>query len=93
MNLKLFAIVFLLADDAGYGDFGCYGHPYAKTPNIDRLAREGTRFTQFSATGNTCSPARTGLMTSKFSATYPVYPANGGFEDRVQYMKTNDNQD
>lgn len=76
-------IVFLLADDSGYGDFGCYGHPYARTPNIDRLASEGTRFTQFYATGATCCPARTGLMTSKFPATYPVYPANGGFADRV----------
>ena len=76
-------IVFLLADDAGYGDFGCYGHPYARTPNIDRLAKDGTRFTQFYSTGMTCCPARTGLMTSKFPATYSTYPANGGFGDRV----------
>lgn len=76
-------IVFMLADDAGLGDFGCYGHPHAHTPNIDRLASEGTRFTQFYSTGATCCPARTGLMTSKFPATYPVYPANGGFAERV----------
>ncbi len=76
-------IVFLLADDAGFGDFGCYGHPYARTPNIDQLAKEGTRFAQFYATGTTCCPARTGLMTSKFPATYPIYPANGGFADRI----------
>jgi len=38
-------VVLLFADDLGYGDLGCYGHPYAKTPHIDRLAKEGTRFT------------------------------------------------
>ena len=76
-------IVFLLADDSGYADFGCYGHPYARTPNIDKLAAEGTRFTQFYATGVTCCPTRTGLMTSKWPASYRTYPANGGFADRV----------
>jgi N-acetylgalactosamine-6-sulfatase len=76
-------IVFILADDFGFGDLGCYGHPYAKTPNIDALASAGTRFTQAYSTGVTCCPARTGLMTSKFPATYHVYPANGGFGDRV----------
>ena len=39
-------IVFILADDLGYADLGCYGHPYARTPTLDRLARDGTRFTQ-----------------------------------------------
>lgn len=76
-------IVFMFADDAGIGDFACYGHPYARTPKIDQLAKDGTRFTQSYSTGATCCPARTGLMTSKFPATYPVYPANGGFADRV----------
>ena len=76
-------IVFLLADDLGGSDLHCYGHPYSRTPNIDTLARDGTRFTQFYATGATCCPTRTGLMTSKFPATYPTYPANGGFADRV----------
>ena len=76
-------IVFLLADDLGGGDLHCYGHPYSRTPNIDSLARDGSRFTQFYATGATCCPTRTGLMTSKFPATYPTYPANGGFANRV----------
>lgn len=76
-------IVFLLADDLGSGDLHCYGHPYSRTPNIDRLASEGTRFKQFYATGCTCCPSRTGFMTSKFPATYPTYPANGGFAERV----------
>src|SRR4051812_43578393 len=76
-------IVFILADDSGYADFGCYGHPYARTPNIDRLAAEGTRFLQFYSTGVTCCPARTGLMTSRWPASYATYPANGGFSGRI----------
>ncbi len=76
-------IIFILSDDSGFADFGCYGHPYARTPNIDRLAAEGTRFGQFYSTGVTCCPARTGLMTSKWPASYPTYPANGGFSNRT----------
>jgi len=49
-------IVFLLADDLGGSDLHCYGHPYARTPHIDRLAADGTRFTQYYATGATCCP-------------------------------------
>jgi arylsulfatase A-like enzyme len=56
-------IVFLLADDAGYGDFGCYGQQRIKTPNVDRLAAEGMRFTQFYAGATVCSPSRATLMT------------------------------
>jgi N-acetylgalactosamine-6-sulfatase len=76
-------IIFILADDSGFADFGCYGHPYARTPNIDQLAADGTRFTQFYATGVTCCPARTGLMTSWLPARYGTYPANGGFANHV----------
>ena len=76
-------IVFMFADDLGYGDLGCYGHPYAKTPALDRLASEGTRFTQFYVTGVTCNPSRTGLMTGLFPARYPKYAADFGFGDRV----------
>lgn len=75
-------IVFLFADDLGYGDLGCYGHPYAKTPALDRLAREGTRFTQFYVTGVTCNPSRTGLMTGLFPARLPEYAADFGFGNR-----------
>src|SRR5437868_10470816 len=76
-------IVLILADDMGYGDLGCYGHPYARTPSIDRLAREGTLMRNFHVTGVTCCPSRTGFMTSKFPATYREYPANSGFGSRV----------
>lgn len=76
-------IILILADDLGWGDLHCYGHPYAQTPNLDRLAAEGTRFTKFHATGVTCCPARTGLMTGKFPATFQKYPASFGFGSRV----------
>ena len=76
-------IVFLFADDLGYADLGCYGHPYAKTPAIDSLAEQGTVFTQFYVTGVTCSPSRTGAMTGIFPARFPKYPADFGFGDRV----------
>ena len=76
-------VVFILADDFGYGDLGCYGHPYARTPAIDGLSKDGTRFTQFYATGVTCCPSRTGFMTSKFPATFHDYPADSGFGSRV----------
>ena len=59
-------IVFILADDMGYGDLGCYGHPVAKTPNIDRLAREGVRFTQHYSNGPECTPTRTALLTGRY---------------------------
>lgn len=76
-------IVFMFADDLGFGDLGCYGHPYANTPNLDQLASEGTRFTQFYVTGVTCNPSRTGLMTGIHPARYQKYSADFGFQDRI----------
>jgi hypothetical protein len=58
-------IVFILADDLGYGDLGCYGQTKIRTPNIDRLAREGMRFTDFYAGSTVCAPSRCCLMTGK----------------------------
>jgi len=56
-------IIFILADDLGYGDPGCYGQKKIKTPNIDRLAAEGMRFTQCYAGSTVCAPSRCSLMT------------------------------
>ena len=56
-------IVFILADDLGYGDVGCYGQKRIQTPNIDRLAKEGLRFTDFYAGCTVCAPSRCVLMT------------------------------
>ena len=76
-------IIFIFADDLGYGDLACYGHPYAKTPALDQLAKEGTRFPQAYVTGVTCCPSRTGVMTGKYPATFAKYMADFGFGDRV----------
>jgi arylsulfatase A-like enzyme len=59
-------IVFILADDLGYADVGCYGAPDIKTPNIDRLAAEGVRFTQGYANSAVCSATRTALITGRY---------------------------
>jgi arylsulfatase A-like enzyme len=58
-------IVFILADDLGYGDIGCYGQQRIKTPHIDRLAAEGVRFTQAYSGNTVCAPSRCCLMTGK----------------------------
>ena len=60
-------IVFILADDLGYGDLHCYGNDYIKTPNIDRLAAQGTVFEQAYAGSGISSPSRCSLMTGKFT--------------------------
>jgi arylsulfatase A-like enzyme len=56
-------IILILADDLGYGDLGCYGQAKIKTPNIDKLAAEGIRFTEFYAGNTVCAPSRCALMT------------------------------
>jgi arylsulfatase A-like enzyme len=58
-------IVLILADDLGYGDLGCYGQTEFETPNIDRLAREGMKFTQAYAGSTVCAPSRCALMTGR----------------------------
>jgi arylsulfatase A len=65
--------VIMVADDLGYGDLGSYGHPTVRTPNIDRLANEGLRFTQGYAAAPVCSPARTGLLTGRIPSRVGVY--------------------
>ena len=65
-------ILFIFADDWGWGDLGCHGHPYVKTPNIDRLAKEGTDFYRFTVASGVCSPSRTAVMTGHFPARYNI---------------------
>lgn len=69
--------VILFADDLGWGDLGCYGHPLIRTPNLDRMAGEGARFTSFYAAAPVCTPSRAGLLTGR----YPIragQPGNTG---------------
>ena len=58
-------IIFIMADDMGYADLGCYGQKHIKTPNINRLAVEGTRFTQCYTGSTVCAPSRSVLMTGQ----------------------------
>lgn len=60
-------IIVIMTDDLGYGDTGCYGASKVKTPNIDRLATEGLRFTNAYAPGSTCTPTRYSLMTGEYA--------------------------
>ena len=59
-------VIIILADDLGWGDLGCYGHPRFKTPHIDRLASEGARLTDFSSTCPYCAPSRASLLTGRY---------------------------
>tara|TARA_R110002049_G_scaffold47596_1_gene136844 strand:+ start:95684 stop:97045 length:1362 start_codon:yes stop_codon:yes gene_type:complete len=58
--------ILIMADDLGYGDISCYGNTSINTPNIDKLASEGIRFTDFHSNGTVCSPTRAALMTGKY---------------------------
>lgn len=69
-------IILVLADDLGYGDVGVYGARLINTPNIDALASEGIRLTQFYSSGNVCTPSRAGLLTGN-------YPIRSGLADRT----------
>lgn len=65
-------ILFIFADDWGWGDLSCHGHPYVKTPNIDRLAEEGTDFHRFTVASGVCSPSRAAVMTGQFPARHSI---------------------
>jgi arylsulfatase A-like enzyme len=62
-------VVLIMMDDVGYGDYGSYGVPDIKTPNVDRLAREGVRFTDFYAAPS-CSPTRAALISGRYQQRF-----------------------
>ncbi|MEX0321859.1 MAG: sulfatase [Puniceicoccaceae bacterium] len=66
-------IVVILCDDLGYGDLECYGHPNIKTPNLNLMAKEGIRFTNFYSAAPVCSPSRVGLLTGRSPNRAGVY--------------------
>src|SRR5262249_50720689 len=78
-------IVFILADDLGYADVSCYGQRDFTTPNIDRLAIEGLRFTQGYSNSADCSPTRTALITGRYQARLPV-----GLEEPITTLSPKD---
>ncbi len=74
-------IIIIFADDLGYGDLGSYGHPTIQTPNLDRLASEGMKLTQFYAAASVCTPSRAGLLTGR----YPVRTGMASDKNRVLF--------
>ena len=65
-------IIFILIDDMGWKDLVCYGSSFYETPHIDRLAREGMRFTDAYAACPVCSPTRASILTGKYPATVGI---------------------
>jgi len=65
-------ILFILADDLGWGDLSCYGRPDYRTPNLDRLAQQGMRFTNAYSAAPVCTPTRVGFLTGRYPARLPV---------------------
>ena len=78
-------IILIMADDLGYGELGCYGQRFIQTPNIDRLAAEGMRFTQFYCGAPVCAPSRCVLMTGKH--TGHAYIRNNGNPKHLQHLR------
>lgn len=76
-------IIFIFADDWGWGDLSAHGHPYIKTPNIDRLVHEGTDFQRFTVASGVCSPSRTAVMTGQF-------PARNNIDGHFAWAKNNE---
>ncbi len=65
-------IIYIMSDDMGYADLGCYGRKEYKTPNLDKLAAQGMKFTQAYAAAPLCTPTRVGFMTGRYPARTPV---------------------
>jgi arylsulfatase A-like enzyme len=75
-------IVIIYADDLGWGDLGCYGNPVIRTPNLDRMAAEGMRFTDFYSAAEVCTPSRAALLTGR----YPV--RSGMCHDQFRVLRS-----
>src|SRR5436190_13572634 len=65
-------VLFILADDLGYGDLSCYGRPDYKTPVLDKMAQEGMKFTDAYASAPVCTPTRTAFMTGRYPHRLPI---------------------
>ncbi len=80
-------VVFILADDLGYGDLGAYGQKIIRTPRLDRLAAEGKRFTDFYAGSTVCAPSRAVFMTRRHTGHASVRGNAGGGATSIQALR------
>ena len=83
-------IIFILADDLGYGELGCYGQKLIQTPHLDRMAAEGIRFTQFYAGSTVCAPSRSVLLTGKHLGHTTVRGNAGPNNPAAQMLRADD---
>lgn len=83
-------LIWIMADDLGYGDLGCYGQKVIETPNIDRMAKEGMRFTHFYAGATVCAPSRSVLMTGLHHGHTRVRGNSGKTNPEAQALKPED---
>ena len=72
----------MFADDLGWGDLGCYGHPRLKTPYLDKIAEDGLLVTNFYVANPVCSPSRTAVMTGQYPARHRIHRHLGGSHKR-----------
>ncbi len=79
-------VIIILADDLGYGDLSCQGHPLIRTPHIDRLATEGQRWTSFYASSNVCNPSRAALLTGRLP--YRIHQGRTTWADLPSWENT-----
>jgi len=82
-------IIWIMADDLGYGDLGCYGQRKIKTPRLDQMAREGLKFTQFYAGATVCAPSRSVLMTGQHTG-HTFVRGNAGRRMEIQALRDRD---
>ncbi|CAN5401200.1 arylsulfatase [soil metagenome] len=83
-------IVFIMADDLGFGELGCFGNEKILTPNLDQMAAEGMRLTNFYAGATVCAPSRCVLMTGKHTGRCTVRGNAGGGAESIQTLKDSD---
>ena len=83
-------VIWIMADDLGYGELGCYGQQVIQTPHLDQMAREGLRFTQFYAGATVCAPSRSVVMTGKHHGRTRVRGNAGRRNPQAQALREND---
>ena len=79
--------IVIMVDDMGYAGLSCFGNPYFETPELDRLAREGMRFTDFHSSGTVCSPTRAGLLTGRYQQRAGIEAVIHPHSDHPQHLR------